>query len=648
MTARLAPGVYVNEYTFNQYVSVLGLSTLAVVGGATKGPLNTPTLVLNEADLVRAFGPPLTTDYALQAAVVFLRKGRRLLFTRIANGDETADLVVRGAKRGTGTITFSAQPADGNQVEISDGVNVGKYEFDDDGSVTPLYTAVTIGVTPQATMANLVAAINATLFTGTPLEVVATDLSQGTANANCKLTTYLGNTPTRDRNVAVIRLGTNITVTGITGATLTGQSLVTFEATSPGTWGNAIKIEVRVSNDIGAKTWERDIFVWAQDTSAAPYRIVERFNRLSLDSASSRYIETVLSEGIPNEYRPSNFIRADVTTGAALGVMDALAATALGSAGNQIGADGISALVADDYVGTVTGQQATGLKCLRNPEKTEFNLLAVPGISHTEVIAEMLRIAGLRGDCFVTIDPPMGVPLTDPGGSDDVINWHNGTSALPNAPTAALDNSRAHVCWPWVKDYDPYNGVNLWLPPSGFWCAAAAKVDDSVGVQYAVAGLVRGKIDGDAVEYSCDQDDIGLLIVPPNAVNPVVDMAAGLVVWGDRTLLRTKGPLQFTNVRRMITFAEKVIATAARYLNFDPNNATTWTQLRVMVNPVLAQLAKNNGLEKFFVACDETTNPSAQRAEGIMAAELHLIPVPPAESIILNFNIYESGAEFAE
>jgi phage tail sheath protein FI len=167
-------------------------------------------------------------------------------------------------------------------------------------------------------------------------------------------------------------------------------------------------------------------------------------------------------------------------------------------------------------------------------------------------------------------------------------------------------------------------------------------------VQYAAAGLSRGKIDGKAVEYSCDQADLETLYLDPNCINPIADMATGLVIWGNKTLLRGPGPLKFMNIRRMVTYAEKAIATAAKYLNFDPNNETTWTALRVMVNPFLAELAKNNGLEAFYVVCDAGTNPPEKRAQGVMTCDLHLVPTPPAEAIVFNFNIYESGAEFAE
>ncbi len=123
----LAPGVYVNERDFSTYAPALGLTSLAVVGGATKGPLNTPTRVTNEGDLIRTFGFPVTNDLALQAAIQALKKCSNLLFTRIASASATAaEVVVPGTDGGTaavkaaGTVAFnsSLNPADGDTVTL--------------------------------------------------------------------------------------------------------------------------------------------------------------------------------------------------------------------------------------------------------------------------------------------------------------------------------------------------------------------------------------------------------------------------------------------------------------------------------------------------------------------------------------------------
>ena len=128
MATRLSPGIYVNEFDFSDYAPVLGLATFAVCGGATKGKLNTPTAITNEADLIRAFGAPVLSDYGLQAAIQFLKKGNRLLFNRVAHNAATADIPVPGLSGGTDAVkatgyvrlTGAVNPLDGETVSIRD------------------------------------------------------------------------------------------------------------------------------------------------------------------------------------------------------------------------------------------------------------------------------------------------------------------------------------------------------------------------------------------------------------------------------------------------------------------------------------------------------------------------------------------------
>ena len=94
--AILSAGTRVNEFDFSEYAVQLGLTRFCVLGGATKGALDTPTEVQDEAELIEKFGYPLVTDYGLQAAVQYLKEGDQLIYTRVA--DKTAGTGVESAK----------------------------------------------------------------------------------------------------------------------------------------------------------------------------------------------------------------------------------------------------------------------------------------------------------------------------------------------------------------------------------------------------------------------------------------------------------------------------------------------------------------------------------------------------------------------
>ena len=78
---------------------------------------------------------------------------------------------IGGGRRAMGVLTFSGQPSDAQIVTIEDGVNDAVvFEFDDDSSIVAGRVSVTIGTDAEATLDNLLAAINAqgdpTLATG--------------------------------------------------------------------------------------------------------------------------------------------------------------------------------------------------------------------------------------------------------------------------------------------------------------------------------------------------------------------------------------------------------------------------------------------------------------------------------------------------
>lgn len=764
MPHHVSPGVFVNEFDFSDYAPALGLATLALLGGATKGKLNTPTAITNENDLVRVFGKPVLTDYGLQAAVQFLKRGNRLLYTRVANGAITADIPVGGTAAGTpavkssgevafllsavpsdgdnvtirdrvptanvnndgtgaignqlmvssnpsvvavtglsggaalpvpvqatGTIKFvgSTMPSDGDTVAINDGATTVTFEFDDNSSVveTPtLRQVVIVTGDPYATMAALIAKIQAHAFnvsavspvvvrifefdsnavitpgsigvlrdTGSAANTMSNLIAAIAANATFvsvqsttvtipKLT-VTHNTGGIDGNALIsTNASGNISVTGMSGGVnaIAGANMtvMVISAFSPGSWANGNKVNITPTVIIGAPVDNFDITVEAAVDDSGLLAIVERFSNLSLTSTDARFIETILADGVRGEVNPSRYIIADVAPGA--GVPTA-ATFVLGNTGGggTAGVDGITGLVAADYVGTVSAQTSTGLKALRNPETTEFNILAIPGVSNSAVINEMLLLAQTRGDAIAIVDPPLGLSFSE------AIAWHNGVSTVPNAPTTVLNTSYGALYWGWVKEFDPYNKKNIFMPPSGFAAAVYAFTDRAIGPWVAPAGHTRGLITGLEVEYSPTLSERDQLVGGQNRVNPIVNFAStGLTIFGNRTLQRRPTALDSVHVRRMLLHAEKLCATAVKYLVFEPNDPVTWRRFTNLVNPILDYIKANRGLEEFRVICDASTNPPSQRQNKTMKGKILLKAIDAAEIIELDFALFATGAEF--
>jgi hypothetical protein len=758
----VSPGIYVREFDFSQYAQQLGSTTLAIIGGATQGDLNKPTILTNEADLISKFGKPLTTDYAVQSAVQYFRNGgRKMVFTRVANGSASANYPVPGTTGGsaatsgsgtvvfvastnpadgetvtvrtrstpyctlqndsvgtlgnttitrvganitvagmasgtatakaTGSITLAAQPADTNTISLDDGAGgTETFEFESGGGVTPGNIAVTIGADMWATMDALVTAINAAAINITATNaasktfefdnnssvgagnipvLIATGSALGTLNnliaaiaANMAgLVTVQNTTVTVPQatitnvltglvsNAPLAKTGSgNLTVSGMAGGldAVAGavNTVLTATAKSPGTWGNGVQVQVvSPSAVIGATAGNFDLLVYVPVDDGSSVYLAERFSNLSLSSTSDRYVVNILTYGKTGEVAASQVITVALANASAT---ISGGTYTLGQAPGVAGLDGITGLTSSDYIGTVSGNTATGLQALRNPETTEFNLLAIPGITDTAVINAVISAATARGDFLYLLDAPFGLDR------DGVIAWHNGTNnAVPNSPAAPIASSYVALYWSWCKVEDSYNSTTIWLPPCGLVAGAMAASDNAVGPWLAVAGYTRGVLASALdVEYSPTQADRDLLegLDTTNRVNPIIISSDGIVIFGNRTTQRKRTALDSIHIRRMLIHAEKLCATAVRVLVFDPNDAQTWRTFTRLCNDVLDVIKGARGIEEFKVICDSTTNPAVQRQNKTMRGKLLIKPVEAAEIIILDFALFATGANFDE
>jgi phage tail sheath protein FI len=306
------------------------------------------------------------------------------------------------------------------------------------------------------------------------------------------------------------------------------------------------------------------------------------------------------------------------------------------------GDDGLTALNDADYVGTITDDTYTGLQCFSNAEIIDLNIVAVPGVSSAAVVNALLELCRVRQDCMALVDPPYGLT------SQNVVKWHNGVA--PYDDHQAYNSNYGALQWPWHEIYDPYTAAKVWVAPSGPTAAIYAYSDYTTEVWFAPAGLTRGRVlNSLTLETSPSLGQRDLLQGNQNAVNPFVNFSKdGITLWGQRTLQRAPTALDRVNVRRLLLYTEKVLATAAKYLVFEPNDPVTWRRFVGLATEVLAPVKNRRGLYDFRIICDESTNPPDVIDQNKMVGKCLLKPVKAAEVIQLDWTILSTGAEFTE
>ncbi len=290
----------------------------------------------------------------------------------------------------------------------------------------------------------------------------------------------------------------------------------------------------------------------------------------------------------------------------------------------------------------------TAIKALEeysNSETYDINLLACPDFPGDKSVANaLIQICEVeRGDCFAIIDPPRNLT------PQQVVNWSNGDGQWTNEN--ALNSSFAALYYPWIQIADPFTESLQWVPPSVRIVGVYAYNDSRAEVWNAPAGLNRGRLfKVQKVERYLNVNDRDLLYATgSNAINPICDFVGdGIVVFGQKTLQRKPTALDRVNVMRMVLYITKILATATKYLLFEPNDRLTWIQYTQLVNPLLNDIKHRRGLYEFKVICDETTNTPNDIDNNMMVAEIWLKPTKTAERLVNRYVITSTGASFSE
>lgn len=628
--------------------------TVAFLGGATKGEAHKAIRVQTELEAISAFGFPLTTDSGLQALLAYLKDGGSAIYVRCgkpaseANGLRTANRDIPGQEittpgvRADGDIeaTDDAPPEDGDLITISDGTNSKSFEFDDNDTITGDY-GVRIESTLAGSLQNLAATINAS--------VVNLDATYDDVPA--KDTIWLYNT------VAVGATG-NVTITstpagagGITGWTLTGMlngvnqvlgattAAITLEAASPGTWGNTTKA-VFSATTVPSGTGV-DMTIYAPVVPGETAGEVEKYLNLSLDSTDARYITDVLANGVIGEVNASDYVRATVLS-TAYSITTGATEYTLGDAGGQVGANGITAMTYVHIVGTISGQTATGLKTLQDGDKVKLDAICVPGWTHKDVLTELTTLCEGRGDCEGYQDLPFGIS------EDKAIEWTNGDvpAGVPNSPTAAINSRFIAVCGWWQKIYDPYNKVDIYVPPVAYMAQRLAHTWSILkGPYWAFGGQSRGILTGvDVAEYSPPSMGNVRGDLDEAKINYFVDvMDLGIVLMSDITTQRLASPLNRLHSQHLLLFLVKQLGEITDRIIMDPNDPISWARFQSQANRILAKAVTARGLDLGECICNENTNPEEGRGQGVMRGKLLLVFTDIIYKVVLDFTATSSG-----
>lgn len=429
------------------------------------------------------------------------------------------------------------------------------------------------------------------------------------------------------RQLKVVRVSTYAVAAGDLTFAKTADGTLVFsipDDVGPGSWANGLQVKIEDGTDDG--TFKVSI-IDEDGYTLEPYDLL----LIGSDNAADpNYIETRMAGSL--------YVSVDDT------------GTGTDIAGStQTFADGDDGAPADDsdiigVVGSPPVVPATGLQLFANPETVDVNMVGVPGHTEDSIRAAIQTLCVARGDCFGLIDIPSGKNV------QQAVAWTNGTGGGADDPTAAINSSYLACYYPWLTVYDSYSDSEVEIPPQGHVAGVLAYTDYVADPWWAGAGLNRALlVDVLSIEHSAAQGERDYMYGGNNVVNPIINyVGQGFVVWGNKTMSRASTALNRLNVRRLLLYMRKVIATAVRYLVFEPNDEITWQRFVNLVTPICRAIKSRRGLYDFRVICDETTNTPDRLNNNEMYGRILLQPTKTAEMIQIDFTLLPSGASFEE
>jgi uncharacterized protein len=630
----VSPGAYFRELDFSLYVPNLSTTICGMVGTATKGPVNEPTLITSVPQFISMFGNPNPSHFMPYAALSYLRRGKVLIVVRVANLDP-----VEGAQ--TATATFNAvKPAfvkstdEGQSFEIDETNNQLRIVVSDERTspTTTIDATVSLAIGTYASAQTMAAQIAERLRRNALLADRVTAIVYGDA------VTVVAFEPSTDVAIQILEAAENSAdvVLGLALDKVYGIGAGQFQlkASSVGSWANRVTVQLIPKQDFSF-----DLVVFeGTPTNSAGFR-TEIHPFLKLDDSTQKWIGTAIGSDLAaGDSATLKFVTdpADTIPAADALVLPERKSTALAG-----GSDALESVIAADYIGVVS-PETTGLQHFRRVDTLDVNILCVPGITAPVVLNELLAVAEERGDAIAILDTP------DNYNPQQVVDWHNGVGMFSSHQ--AFNSSYGAMYWPWIQIYDSYNGVDVWVPPSGQVASVYAYTDFISETWFAPAGFNRAHlVAATDVRYSPNHGEREHLLGNQNAINPIVKFPKeGITIWGQKTLQRKPSALDRVNVRRLLLYLRKVISTSVKYLLFEPNDAATWRHFVSLVRPFMESVLTRRGVYAYEIICDETTNPPHMIDNNTMGGRIYLQPTKTAEVINVDFVLTPTGASFED
>jgi phage tail sheath protein FI len=266
-----------------------------------------------------------------------------------------------------------------------------------------------------------------------------------------------------------------------------------------------------------------------------------------------------------------------------------------------------------------------------------FNLLVLPrAAGQTD-----LERDGLWPAASAFCSDRLAFLLVDP--HDTWNDYNDAWKGADDIRQLGLVNDHSGLFWPRLKITDSVSRLERAIDPSGSLAGLAARIDSSVGVWKAFAGLEANFRGVRGLEYRMSDAENG--VINPKAVNALRIFSSGTVCWGARTLDgfddSGNSDYRYIPVRRLALHIRGSLLRGLGFAVFRPNGEALWAEIRRAAKGFLHNLYRQGAFagatarDSYQVKCDAETTTETDRRLGIVNVLVMFAPLFPAEFVVI-------------
>lgn len=593
-TALIVPDLYVQIVPPNQLL-LNGVPTniLGIVGTASWGPVNQPTIAGGPAEYSQFFGPVVARKYDIgtQLALATLQGAQFFSIVRVTDGSDTQAQNAVSATDAIRPLTVGGTPHTGDSLNIAITPN--------GGSLINVSYVMLVTDTLITAAAALAALVNAnTLLSAAGINADVT----GAATFNLH---YSGTAPTVTSTVT----GSGTTTTLTTGsATTLATTQLTFKSVYTGSYGNQELVNVSNGSQVGS---------WRVVVSM-PGFVPETFDNIGVGLKGNQVWQAIaqaISSGQNGIRGPSQYLSAVAGAGASTPV---IAQYTLAG-----GTDGVTNITTATMLGVDTVPR-TGMFAMRS-QGISLGILA--DVSDSISWSTQVSFGLFEGIYMMIVGPP----------SDTLTNacGNTGTKAI-----AGIDSYAVKMIFgDYVYWFDTVNNLQRLVSPQGIFGGLLSNLSPQnsslnkqvfgiIGTQKSLTGLNYTAADLQALATS-GWDLIANPIPAGNMFGGRLgrNSSSNAVIHGDN-YTRMTNYIAATLNRGMGLFVGQLQSRR-------PNDKTR-AAAKATLDAFMQALLDQGMIDDFQNICDNSNNPAQRIALGYMQADCQVVYLAVVEYFIIN------------